>query len=56
MKHLHNLKQLSDTDLKEILDKGLEIKANPQQFYDLLKHQTLGHDFSEDLDPYPGFL
>jgi ornithine carbamoyltransferase len=47
MKHLANLKDLSEVDIQEILDKSAEIKANPSAFENLLHQQSLAMIFQK---------
>lgn len=47
MKHLANLKDLSEVDIQEILDKSAEIKANPSAFENLLQQQTMAMIFQK---------
>lgn len=47
MKHLANLKDLSDADIQDILNKSAEIKANPRAFDKLLHQQSLAMIFQK---------
>jgi len=47
MKHLPNLKALSANDIQEILDKSVEIKANPRGFENLLHGESLAMIFQK---------
>lgn len=41
MKHLLTLKDYSPDEIKEIVNKAIEIKANPEKYADVLKNKTL---------------
>ncbi len=41
MKHFITLKEYSGDELKSIIEKAIEIKANPEKYYDVLKNKTL---------------
>jgi ornithine carbamoyltransferase len=47
MRHLPNLQSLTSTELKEILNKAIEIKANPADFYNLLHRESLAMLFQK---------
>ena len=41
MKHLTTLKEYSADEIKKIVEKAIEIKANPEKYADVLKNKTL---------------
>lgn len=41
MKHLLTLKDYSKEEIESIINKAIEIKANPEQYYDALRNKTL---------------
>ena len=47
MQHIPNLKSLSTEDVREILAKAAEIKANPRKFSQLLVGKTLAMLFQK---------
>ena len=47
MRHLPNLQSLTSTELREILNKAIEIKANPADFYNLLHRESLAMLFQK---------
>ena len=47
MRHIPNLKDLTTAELESILAKAAEIKANPQEFRDLLQGESLAMIFQK---------
>ena len=47
MRHLPNLQSLTSAELTEILNKAIEIKANPAEFHNLLHRESLAMLFQK---------